>query len=843
MTTPAMNLSDPRRTGPWPLFIRAGLLAFLLVVCSSIAPAGEGAGEGKGTAPPVKESSTDAVRDAAGKAPSVYQTAVAPFFAKHCFDCHGGEKRKAGIGLDNLGPSPAVLENRKLWDKVLGVLRARKMPPKSRPQPPVPDVEAVVRWVNEEFASFDCSGPPDPGRVTIRRLNRSEYNNTVRDLLALDFKPADDFPADDVGYGFDNIGDVLSLPPLLLEKYLGAAGAVVEKAIVAEPRPLSRVRKHDDSFLKSTDSSGPVGKWKHALDPGGNTRAKEDVTEAAEYILKARVFQQGAGAIGIKMALLLDDKELGTFDVKATEASPKVFEARARLEAGTHRVQVAYRPEPGKTPAKTPPPEKGPEKGPVKKPTKKGAASKTPQKKTPKLVVDSITFEGPLDAKPKPLPESHRRVFICGCAEHVGPDSATLDCARKAIEHVARRAFRRPAAKTEVDRLVKLTQAALKGGVNLERAIQPALQAILASPHFIFRVEEDRGAPGSTAPIGGYELASRLSYFLWSSMPDEELFSLAAGGTLARPEVLDAQVRRMLKDVRAAALVKNFAGQWLQIRNLENVAPDKKRFPEFDDKLRADMERETELFFESILMENHSVLEFIDADYAFLNQRLAKHYGIACVEGESFRKVVLTNRERGGVLTQASILTITSNPTRTSPVKRGKWILEQILGSPPPPPPPGVDDLKEDEQAVLTGSLRQRMEQHRKREDCASCHTRMDTLGFGFENFGPTGAWREKDGNFPVDSSGTMPSGQTFRGPAELKAILMADKDEFVKTLAEKMLTFALGRGLEYYDQCAVEKAAKAVIQDGYRFQTMVVQIVQSAPFLFRKRPEQARQP
>ncbi len=837
MTTPAMYLRVPRRLHPWPLLIRAGLLASVPLAISPLWPAGET----KNTAGAGREASKEAARDATGKAPSVYQTAVAPFFAKNCFDCHGGEKRKAGIGLDNLGPNPVVLENRKLWDKVLGVLRARKMPPKARPQPSAAEVEMVLRWINEELASFDCTGPPDPGRVTIRRLNRSEYNNTVRDLLALDFKPADDFPADDVGYGFDNIGDVLSLPPLLLEKYLGAAGAIVEKAIVAEPRTLPRVRKHDDSFLKSTGSSGPSGKWKHVLDPGGNTRAKEEIAEAAEYILKARVFQQGAGAAGVKMALLLDDKELGTFDVKATEASPRVFEARARLEPGTRRVQVAFREVPGKVAAKTAPPEKGAEK----KPAKKGAAPKSPPKKTPKLVVESITFEGPLDAKPKPLPESHRGVFVCGCADvpggHVGPDAEQLVCARKVIEHVARRAFRRPAARTEVDRLVKLTQSAMKGGECLERAIQPALQAILASPHFIFRVEEDRGAPGSVAPIGGYELASRLSYFLWSSMPDDELFALAEAGTLGRPEVLDAQVRRMLKDRKAAALVRNFAGQWLQIRNLENVAPDKKRFPEFDDKLRADMERETEMFFESILLENRSVLEFIDADYAFLNQRLAKHYGIAGVEGESFRKVQLASRERGGVLTQASVLTITSNPTRTSPVKRGKWILEQILGSPPPPPPPGVDDLKEDEQAVLNGSLRQRMEQHRKREDCASCHTRMDTLGFGFENFGPTGAWREKDGNFPVDSSGTMPAGQTFNGPAELKTILMADKDEFVKTLAEKMLTFALGRGLEYYDQCAVEKAAKAVIQDGYRFQAMVVQIVQSAPFLLRKRPESSK--
>ena len=358
---------------------------------------------------------------------------------------------------------------------------------------------------------------------------------------------------------------------------------------------------------------------------------------------------------------------------------------------------------------------------------------------------------------------------------------------------------------------------------------------MLVSPHFLFRGEAQPEADNTKAvrPLDEYALASRLSYFLWSSMPDEELFTRAAHRTLRRN--LETEVKRMLEDARSQALVANFAGQWLQLRNLKLMSPDRKRFPAFDETLRAAMQKETELFFERIWREYRSVLEFIDADYSFLNQKLADLYGIEGVEGEQFRRVTFSGPQRGGLLGQASFLTITSNPTRTSPVKRGKWVLENILGSPPPPPPPNVPELREGKEA-LTGSLRQRMEQHRADPNCATCHQRMDPIGFGFENFNAIGAWREKDGEYAIDASGQLVSGETFNGPAELKALLVTRKrDEFVQCLARKMLTYALGRGLEYYDKCAVDQICKRLAKDNYKFSTLILEIVKSTPFQMRR--------
>jgi hypothetical protein len=379
-----------------------------------------------------------------------------------------------------------------------------------------------------------------------------------------------------------------------------------------------------------------------------------------------------------------------------------------------------------------------------------------------------------------------------------------------------------------------------KEGESFENSVKLALEAVLVSPHFLFRGElQPRPRdPNSIHPIDEFALASRLSYFLWSSMPDDELFALAERGKLRK--TLDAQVRRMLKESRARALVENFAGQWLQIRNLKLIAPDTVQFPEFDDNLRAAMEKETQLFFEAIMKGDRSVLEFLDSDYTFVNERLARLYGIAGVGGEQFQRVSLKGSQRGGLLTQASILTITSNPTRTSPVKRGKWILDNILGTPPPPPPPDVPDLKEGKEAVLSGTLRQRMEQHRENTLCASCHARMDPIGFGFENFDGIGAWREKDGSFPIDPAGKLVSGETFQGPADLKQILLnRKKEEFLRCLSERLLTYSLGRGLEYYDRKAVDQIAQGLAKSKYKFSSLVLGVVKSAPFQMRRGEEE----
>jgi hypothetical protein len=585
---------------------------------------------------------------------------VAPVLAKYCTTCHNDKRLRGDLSLEPFKADADALKQPKLWEKVAQNLRAGDMPPSGRPKPTAAELDRVLNWIETRTAQIDCTRGRDPGRVTLRRLNRAEYRNTIRDLVGIDFKPADDFPADDVGYGFDNIGDVLSLSPLLLEKYLAAAEKIAE------------------------------------------------------------------------------------------------------------------------------------------------AAFKDPQLRKRILI--------------KPLGGGKRR----------------FGAARQIIESFARRAYRRPVTQDEVTRLLRFVQLVVQDGQPPERGIQLAVQAALVSPHFLFRVEGTPKAKGEVTafPITEYELASRLSYFLWSSMPDDELFRLA--GEKALRKDLEAQVRRMLRDPRARALTENFAGQWLQTRNLRTMTPDPGVYPTFDEALRSAMAKETELFFETMVKEDRNVLDFLDADFTFVNERLAKHYGLPGVKGDEFRRVSLAGVERRGVLTHASILTVTSNPTRTSPVKRGKWILDNILNTPPPPPPPDVPELEE-QKGELKGSLRQRMEMHRSKAICASCHQRMDPLGFGFENFDGVGAWRTKDGKFPIDPSGVLPSGQTFKGPKELVAILKTKAAEFRRCLAEKMLTYALGRGLEPYDKCAVDDICAEVVRNDNRFSALVLAVVRSDPFQKRK--------
>jgi hypothetical protein len=596
---------------------------------------------------------------------------VAPFLEKYCTGCHGtsgGKKPRGGLDLSKYKDEVTAGKDAHVWSKVVVNLRSGEMPPSGKPRPPLEEIEKITAWLDATLLTFDCSKQRDPGRVTLRRLNKNEYNNTIRDLLGVKFKPADDFPSDDVGYGFDNIGDVLTMSPLLLEKYLAAADK-----IVAEVFKTPELRK------KIMIVEAP--------DPKATMKEKE---EAAYAILKP---------------------------------------------------------------------------------------------------------------------------FVS-------------------------RAYRRPAGSDELSRLFnRFIPLAEKNGDNFEKGIQLAMQAVLCSPHFLFRVEKDFKIVGDkfAQPITQYELASRLSYFLWSSMPDDELFKLAGEGVLRNPKVFDGQVRRMLLDAKTMALTENFAGQWLQLRSVAQLSPDPKLFPGFDDKLRAAMIKETELFFDSIVKENRSIMDFLDADYTFVNDRLAKHYGMGGIKGNEFRKVSLTDSPRIGVLTHASVLSVTSNPTRTSPVKRGKWILDNILNTPPPPPPPDVPELSEDAKVVSAASLRVRMEQHRTNPNCAVCHKSMDPLGFGFENFDAIGAWRTKDGKFDIDPSGELPNGQKFSGAKDLVKILKNREAEFRRCLVEKMLTYALGRGLEFYDKCAVDDICEAMARDDNRFVTMVLAIAHSDPFQLKK--------
>jgi hypothetical protein len=724
-----------------------------------------------------------------------------------CVRCHGPEKPKSGLNLSQLLDSPLPQRDPKRWNRLIEVLQTGEMPPDQEPQPSEAESQLLIAWLEAGRPAIDCNLPPNPGRVTLRRLNRAEYRNTIRDLLLVDFPEVEDFPSDDVGYGFDNIGDVLSLPPLLMEKYLEAAEIIAERAIVAGPR-LELVR--DDSTNwdgVEGGSPGPEGLGR-VLASEGALSFSYQAPNTGRYLLRIQAGGDQAGDQPVRMGVLVNGNPIRTVDVKARPDAPQSYDIELKLKAGTKSIAVAflndyYEPE-------------------HPDPTKRGDRN---------LHVVSIQLFS--RSQPSTLPPSHRKIFFLNPAAD-DPRAGT----RKILERLASRAFRRPARQEEIDRLEQLVASARKQGDSLERAIQLALQAILVSPHFLFHVELDRNPPqpGANAIfLTQYELASRLSYFLWASMPDDTLFDLARDRKLSNKVILEEQVRRMLKDARSRALVDQFASQWLQIRNLRSSTPDAAQFPTFDESLRQAMSRETELFVEHMIREDRPILDLIDAPYTFLNERLARHYGIPDVQGENFRRVAIKDPRRGGLVTQASILTVTSNPTRTSPVKRGKWILEQILGTPPPPPPPDVPALPDDQKKPLSGTLRERMQQHVANPACSSCHQRLDPLGFGLENYDAVGAWRDREGDAPVDSSGTLPNGESFQGPAGLKQILKARSDQFTRSLAEKLMTYALGRGLQAEDACTIDSILNDVRNDQYRFSRLVLAIVFSDAFQKRR--------
>jgi hypothetical protein len=595
------------------------------------------------------------------EAASFFST-VLPFVKMYCADCHAGEEPEGEIVLERFQEPANRLEDREVWEKVLRAVANGEMPPDGSVRPAPDELTAIQTTISAELARFNCEGKIYPGRVTIRRLNRVEYNNTIRDLTGIDFQPAADFPSDDVGAGFDNIADVLTIPPILVEKYLAAAAEILQRAFAD--------------------------------------------------------------------------------------------------------------------------------------------------------------------------PAARERIYVCDPAE---VDEEEIErCYIEIVENFARRAYRRPLSDDESSRLLGLGRRAVEQGAGPEQALQVTLQATLASPHFLFRIEldPDPDDPDSVRDLSDYELASRLSYFLWSSMPDDHLFELADQGKLREPAVMREEVKRMLADEKSAALVQNFAGQWLQLRDLDHLNPSTELYPTFSEELRSAMRRETELFFEHVMHEDQSLMEFLTANYSFVNETLARHYGLPGVEGHEFQKVSL-NDQRTGVLTHGSILLLTSNPTRTSPVKRGKWILENFLDDPPPPPAPGIAQLEE--QPELLGSLRERMEQHRSDPTCAVCHLRMDALGFGLENFDAVGAWREQDGRYPVDAAGSLPGGLKFSSPRELMHVLSEHKkSDFCRCLAKKMLTYGLGRELRTYDRCVVDEIVNKLMNEDDRFSSLVLAIVTSSPFTQR---------
>jgi hypothetical protein len=803
---------------------------------------------------------------------------VKPFVMEHCASCHGVRRQKGNLNLQAYDSLEKLTNDADRWELVVQRLRDGVMPPEEEePRPTPAQIAELTGFVEKEIAKADAARPLDPGRVTTRRLNRTEYNNTVRDLLGVDLRAADEFPHDDSGYGFDNIGDVLSTSPLLLEKQLAAAERIARTAIFGPGAVKPSLVKLPMLNARVVESPKVV----EAYDETGLTlpnaaHATYRVPVAAEYVV--RLISSGRrpqGSMPMRFALWVDgarvgDRELETslgagFDPGEQELSGRRVEFRLALTAGDHWIAGSplklYEglpskfggPVPSTLPEPPPPvfkprPGMTPEQIEFARKRFEARASEPLPVNTPR--VGGIEIIGPYGASATPSPESRARIFVCR------PEGAqAAACRTKILRTLARRAYRRPVTADEVAKLDRLAATVEADTHSFEEGLTSALQAILVSPDFLFRIEHGEpklmtsrpsaaaGKGPATVRLTQHELATRLSYFLWASMPDAALSAAADRGTLRQPAVLAAQVTRMLADPRSATLGEHFAGQWLQVRALESATPDREKFPAFDHYLRMSMRKETELFVAAIVREDRSILDFLDGHFTFLNERLARHYGIPGVSGTEFRRVALpADGIRSGVITQASVLTVSSYATRTSPVLRGRWLLDNILAAPMPDPPPDIPNL--DEKGVGTAtSVRQQLERHRSDAICASCHKRMDPLGFGLENFDAVGAWRTADGTVPIDASGTLPDGKTFNGPIELRAVLLSQKDAFARAITGKLMTYALGRGLERGDKRDIKQMAAHIAAKGYRFSSVVMEIVNSPAFQLRRADTPAPDP
>ncbi|MCF3651635.1 DUF1592 domain-containing protein [Synoicihabitans lomoniglobus] len=915
---------------------------------------------------------------------------LTPLLEQYCYDCHAAGEEEGGLALDIYTTADAIKTDRDRWEVVLRYVSHREMPPPDRRnQPSDEERDLIARYIEQELYQLDPNHP-DPGHVVLRRLNRAEYQATIRDLIGVEFNATAEFPPDDSGYGFDNVGDVLSLPPVLLEKYLAAADQILDTAISTDPIR-SQVRRIPASLAQiGFNALGDRGDgWVHLISLEEDDAAVELTLPAGDYQFRVHAYatRDGGALKGqgsdtplvfesdpgpTKLALLLDDTFVTDFTVTTDADHPAVYEARLGVPAGQHRFRAAVarqrggednetfmlngrvgHQQPGVVYLKWLEIE-----GPLAAATQRTAAADLSTTGDPIVTQQgdqllrangsvTTTFDLPREtevilraqafaqqagdeparmqfrigdetiqefdvlapARHEPLPR--QRVFstallvprpqiyehtirlpagphtftaafvndftdpaaanpnlrdrnlivrslevsplgqpvltpakpapLAALFAHPDADPTSHDpraAARAIVAPFTRRAWRRPVTRAETDRLLQLYDLARHQGESFDAGVKLALKGALVSPHFLLLggaevTPADATSDDAVQPLDEFALASRLSYFLWSSMPDDELLNLAEHQQLR--DQLPAQVRRMLASPKARALVENFAGQWLQIRSLETFSPDRKLFPEYDPVLRAAMQRETELFFEHVMREDRSVFDFLTADYTFVNARLAQFYGLPALTGDQFQKVSLADTPRRGVLTHASVLTLTSNPTRTSPVKRGKWVLENLLGTPPPPPPPDIPELDEPGRA-LTGTLREQLEQHRDSPTCASCHNRMDPIGFGLENFDAIGAWRDFDGDQPVDASGSLGRRARFESAAELVTLLAEHRRaEFLRCMADRLLTYALGRGTAYYDRPAINEIVSQVEAGEDRFSALVLAIAESFPFQMRR--------
>ncbi len=726
-----------------------------------------------------------------------------PFLKKYCSECHFGASATAGVNLEVDLNVEGLLLHQKTWESVQRVLTEHEMPPDEAAQPHDEERAAFANWLDYVLNTLRCAGRTNPGAATLRRLNRTEYRNTIRDLVGIDYEPAEQFPGDDVGYGFDNIGDLLSVPPILLEKYLAAAEQIAAQAIV-DTATLRIDRTFLGSDLDACDGAF-VGENMMVVAENGTVATTTSLPFAGTYTVEIGATAHQAGKEPAKMQIVVNGQSAGEFEIKEPYDTIEVKSAEVDLSVGDVSIGAAFT------------------NDFFDKDDLRAVGNDR------NLLIASVRIKGPKTIDSENLSLANRRLLT------VTPDEATseLDAARQIIPQWEQRAFRRQPTTEETQRLLGLFEMAKEQEATFEEAMRLVLQAILVSPHFLYKVEQPLPVDGASRALNDHELATSLSYFLWSTMPDDDLRGLADAQRLCDESSYREQVKRMLGDPKAGNLVNNFAVQWLQLRLLERATPNPELFPSFDLALRADMTRETLLCVRRIFEENESILRLLDDSQTFLNERLAVHYGVPGVVGDAFRRVDVAVQNRGGLLTQASVLTLSSYPDRTSPVKRGKWIMENLLGETPPPPDPAAMPL--DERRELVGTLRQRMEQHRKDPNCAACHARMDPLGFALEHFDPIGRWRDHDGGGPIDASAAFPDGTTFHGAGELQQMLSGSaRESFVRCFVEKLLTFALGRGLEYQDQCVVDEIIDRCAKDDFRIQTIILEVALSDPF--RKR-------
>ncbi|HEY1302250.1 MAG TPA: DUF1592 domain-containing protein [Vicinamibacterales bacterium] len=761
-------------------------------------------------------------------APAVDRAAI----DRYCVTCHNQRTKASGLALDTVDPShPDAAPD--VWERVVRKLRTRTMPPQGLPRPDEATYRTLVTSLESELDRA-AALHPNPGHPQIRRLNRSEYANAVRDLLNLDLDVSALLPPDDAAYGFDNIADMLGTSPALLERYLVAADRVSALAVGAPVSPGS------DTYRVRQDRSQDQHIEGLPLGTVGGLVAEHVFPVDAEYKFSLALFRTNLSAIrGLEhphqVEITIDGARVfittiggetekegagGTITDRSDAVDAKL-QVRVPVTAGPHAIGATFVRKIGESTQRL-------------RPLLRSSAGTYDSTGRPHI--ESLTIAGPFNPAGPGDTSSRQRVFVCRPSSRSQEDA----CASKIIVTLARRAFRRPVTRADLDRLLTFYRSGRQNG-TFDSGVQLALRRMLASPWFVFRVEDGGGAkPGTIQRISDLDLASRLSFFLWSSIPDDQLLDLATRKQLSDPVVLEREVRRMIADPRADGLVSNFAGQWLHLRNLKTITPNHDEFPDFDDTLREAFQRESELFFNAVMREDHSVLDLLTADYTFVNERLARHYGIPYVYGSHFRRVTLTDEARRGLLGKGALLMVTSHADRTSPTVRGKWILENILGTPPPPPLPNVPPLEAGSDAAPR-TIRERLERHRASVTCAGCHKMMDPIGFAMENFDAVGAWRTRDAGLPLDASGQLADGTTVNGVVALRNALLARSDVFVQTLTEKLMTYALGRGLQSYDMPAVREVVRKSAHNDYRFSAIIMGIVSSPPFQMRMAGEEDR--